>query len=81
MDESLNVSGVNILGELSEGGHNSLVGGDLVELDGVLGELAGDGSDLDEGARAEGGADVDGIIDGVDGIVEGDGGLVELDGF
>lgn len=83
MDESFNISGVNrVLGELSEGTHNSLVLGDLVELDGVLGEFSGDLGDFDEGVSGlESGAEIDGIIDGVDGIVEGDGGLVELDGL
>lgn len=50
MDESFDISLVNgVLGELSEGSHNSLVLGDLVELDGVLSQSAGDLGDLDEG--------------------------------
>jgi hypothetical protein len=82
LDKSLDISRVDVLGELGEGTHDSLVGSDLVELDGVLGEFAGDGGDLGEGASGgEGGADIDGVIDSVDGVVEGNGGLVELDGF
>lgn len=70
-----------ILGELDEGVHDGLVLLGLSELDGVSEELAGDLSELDEGALSDSGDDVEGVIDGVDGIVEGDGGLVVDDGL
>jgi len=58
-------------GELGEGGEDGGIGGESLELNGVLDHLLGDLAHLSEGTGAgeDGGEDVGGLVDGLEGIL------------